>query len=92
MDTAIPPEYHPLLAALVAEPNDVSATWRYGIVLMMIDRQQAQVVQSDLQADKLFLTLETPSGERFGIVRPPMKEETEQHLLEQVRELVAVSA
>ena len=88
MGTDLPPEFQPLLAELAAAPEDVRAMWRYAIVLMMIDDEKARVVRTQGDGEHFFLFVQTLNGEQFEIERPPMSEEMERLLLEQIRAIV----
>lgn len=87
-DKLLPAEFDELLELVVAQPEHVRAMWRYALVLMMIDDEKARVVETHRDGETLHLIVQTVAGERFGILRPEMSEETEHLLLEQVRQIV----
>lgn len=88
LDNELPTEFQPLLDELAAEPESVREMWHYAMVLMMIDDEKARVVKSQQDGELLQLVVRTNAGEEFSIVRPAMSQETEQLLLEQIREIV----
>lgn len=83
----LPPEFAKVLVAVQAEPEHVRATWRYALVLLMIDEERARITEMRQDGETLHLVLQTWDGVRFAAVRPPISEETEQLLLEQIREI-----
>lgn len=86
--STLPPEFDAILNQVAEQPEDVRAVWRYALVLMLLDDEKARVIESREDGGKLHLIVQTVNGERFEIERPPISEETEQLLLEQVRAIV----
>lgn len=82
---ALPAAYDPLLNELASSPVEVQRMWRYAMVLQMIHDEEARIINSHLEGDTLHLRVENLAGDKFSIIRPPMSEEAEQFLLEQVR-------
>jgi len=82
-----PPEFDALLQAVGFAPAPVQAMWRYALVLMMIEDEKAYIAEAHQDGDTLHVIVQTRDGERFEVVRPEMSEETEQSLLDQIREL-----
>lgn len=89
MSPDLPPEFEPILSELAAAPGNVRAMWKYAMVLMMIDDEKARVVAARREGATQFLIVQTIAGDRFEIERPEMSEETEQMLLEQIREIAS---
>lgn len=91
-DAALPAEYHSILEQVADQPANTRTMWRYALVLLMIHDEKARFVETRLDGETLHLAVETLDGKRFSITRPPMSEEAEQILLEQIRELVGQEA
>lgn len=89
MKSNLPPEFQPLLDELADTPENVKAMWRYAIALLLIDDEKARILETREEGDTQHLTVETISGDRFEVVRPPMSEAVEQELLEQLRAFMA---
>lgn len=62
--------------------------WRYGLVLLMIDDEKAHIAEAHQDGENLHLIVHMVAGDRFEVMRPAMSEETEQLLLEQIREIL----
>lgn len=84
-----PPEFDSLLDTLAEQPEHVREMWQYAMVLMMIDDEKARVIETHQDGDRLHLVVQTVAGERFSVMRPPMSEELERQLLEQIRKIVS---
>lgn len=87
MDESLPPEFQPLLDELAEAPENVRLMWRYAITLLMIDDEKARVVGMRQEEATEIITVQTVTGDKFEVVRPPMSEETERLLLEQLRSI-----
>jgi hypothetical protein len=83
----LPPEWDAVLTEIARQPENVRAMWRYALVLMMIDDEKARIVATQRDGETFYVLVQTRDGERFSVVRPPMSEEVEQLLLEQIREI-----
>ena len=57
--------------------------WYYVLVLMMIEDDKAQIVQSNHDGDLVHLVVRATCGEMFDVVRPPMSQELVDSLLGQ---------
>jgi hypothetical protein len=88
-EAKLPAEYEAILKKIADGSEDVRTMWRYAVVLLMVHDEKARFVETRQDGDTLHFVIETIQGERFSVVRPPMAEEAEQLLLEQVREIVA---
>lgn len=89
IENHLPPELGSLLADLVKMPARVRAMWRYAFVLLMIEIGRARFIEMREDGDTLHLIVKTTAGDVFSVMRPPMSEETEQRLLEEVRAKVS---
>jgi hypothetical protein len=85
----IPATFEGLLAALACAPANVVEVWRYALAMMMIGEDKAHIIKTCEQNEILLITVETNTGERFEVVRPPMSDETEQLLFEEIRRAFA---
>jgi hypothetical protein len=88
MDHPLPSEFVALVQAVVNEPAHAQEMLRYAIVLLPIDTEKARVLDTRADGEKLHLTIQTLDGQSFEIDRPIILEETEQSLLEKIREIV----
>jgi hypothetical protein len=85
----VPVNFEALLAALACPPANVVEVWRYAITMMLVGDEGAHIIATREQDEILFVTVETDTGERFEVVRPPMSDETEQVLFEEIRKRYA---
>ena len=89
MDTdLLPVAYQRLLDELASEPGPARAMWYYVLVLMMIEDNEAHIVETNHDGDLVHLVVRDTSGEMFDVVRPPMSQELVDSLLGQAREHV----
>lgn len=88
MQNNLPPEFAPLLAELASAPENVRAMWRYALVLMMIDDEEARIMGTRVEDGHEFIGVRTVAGDEFEIERPAVSDESEKILLEQIREIV----
>ena len=89
MQDAFPSEFDPLLTKFANASENVQLMWRYAIAVWLINDEKAHIVGIHQDEETLHIVAQTLAGERFEIVRPPMSEQTEQELLEQVMRIVA---
>ena len=91
MEDHLPPEFEHL-RELTASPANQRAVWRYAVTLLLIDTGMARFVAMHQDGETLHFVVETNGGDRFSVIRPPMSEELEQALLEQVRRMISDDA
>lgn len=85
----LPTEFEPLLKLLQAQPQSVRELFQFAIVLMMIDDEKARLIGTSAEDGKTHWQIRTILGDEFRIVKPDVSEETEQMLLQQVRQILA---
>lgn len=88
-ETELPPEFEPVLQHLKSQPESVREIFHYAIVLMMMDDEKARVLETQEENGKTVWIVQTIAGDKFAVVRPPISEELEQVLLQQIRQIVA---
>lgn len=88
MSLDLPPEFQSVLEAVGSQRPEVRAMFRYALVLMMIDDENARVIGTRIEDGHEFVQVRTIAGDEFEIERPAMSDETERFLLEQIREIV----
>jgi hypothetical protein len=84
----LPPEIQQVADLLSEQPRDVRELFRYALVLAMIDDEKARIDGTRVEEEGDWLTIETIAGDVFEIIRPPISEELEAQLMEQVRAIV----
>jgi len=89
VETILPPEFEPLLAALGAERLEVRAMFRNALVLMMIDDEKAFQLGSRVEDGHENVRVRTVAGDEFEIEPPNLSEEKDRLLLHQIRGIVA---
>lgn len=82
-----PPSFQPIFDTLVTAHGSIQALWRYALVLLLIDQDKARFIDLHQDGETLHMVVRTSNGERFSVIRPPMSEETEQLLLQHIREI-----
>lgn len=80
-------EFAQFLKHVTAAPENFIEVWRYGLAMIMINGGRAQIVETCPNAEGLQIVAVMPEGARFTVTRPAMSEETEQLLLERVRQI-----
>ncbi len=84
----LPFEYLRLLDELAPEPGSARAMWYYVLVLLMVEDDEAEIVQSNRDGELVPLVVQTPDGQYYDVVRPPMSQKLVDSFLEQARERV----
>lgn len=87
-DAFFPAEYTPFLTELTERPENERELFRYTLAVMMIDDGKAKIADMQEENGRLRLLLETPSGDKFLVVRPEISEETDQKLFNQLRRII----
>lgn len=80
-------EFAQFLKHATAAPENFIEVWRYGLAMMMIDGRRASIVETYSDADTLHIVAITQQGDRFTVMRPAISEDTEQLLLERIRQI-----
>lgn len=84
----LPPEYSNLLQELAPTPGPSRAMWYYVLVLLMVEDDDAEIIESNSDGDVAHLVVRTPDGDEFDVVRPPMSQELVNSFLGYARERV----
>ena len=84
----LPPEIQHVADLIGKQGPEVRELFRYALVLAMIGDEKARVIGTRVEEEREWLTVETVAGEVFEIARPPIWEEVDAQLMEQVRAIV----
>lgn len=85
----IPKEFDALLKRFTKDPHERVEYWWYGLVLLMLERNQVVMTGQHQAAGRAWVTLRAEGESEFEIVRPPLTDEMEARLRQGVREIVA---
>ena len=84
----LPPELTQLAALIDAQPAHVQTTLRYCLCLAMAESGKAELVETTPGEDGAMVTFKSLAGDVFTVLRPPIDEDTEAILIEQLRDVL----
>lgn len=84
----LPPELSALAALLDAQPGRVQQAFQYYVALIMVEGGKAKLVSTTPGEAGTLCTFETLAGEVITLPWPPMSEEQEGALMEELRDIL----
>lgn len=84
----MPPELAQFAAFLDAQPSHIQGIFQYCLCLLMVEAGKMRLVEIVPGEAGPLLTFETVAGDRFSIVKPPITQEVEAALIEQLRDIL----
>ena len=86
--TNLPPELAQFAALVDAQPAHVQTTFRYCLCLAMVESGEAELVETTPGEDGAMVTFKSIAGDVFTVLKPPIDEDIEALLVEQLREIL----
>ncbi len=66
----LPSELEALAQLLDTQPSPVRELFHYALVMLMIEKRKANVVERHIMDAREYLTIQTLAGDTFSIVKP----------------------
>jgi len=71
----LPSELQDLARILDDQPEDVQELFRYALVMLMVEDNKAQIIETEIVDNLEFRTVRTNAGDVFDILKPQVSED-----------------
>jgi hypothetical protein len=88
MNNSQSPDFSSLASLLDAQPEPVRGMFQYCLALAMVELGRGRLVGTVPGEAGPICTFETTRGEQFSLARPPMSEEQEARVIEDLRKIL----
>lgn len=86
--TMLPPEFTQFARLFDAQPSPVQVVFQYCFCLLMAEIGRMRLVEVLPGESGPICIFETAGGDRFSMVKPPISQELEADLIEELREIL----